>query len=67
MTDLKIFKQTSDKSYDRHTYEIFLKSGKKVKFKWYDDAREYWFTHSQIPNYLDFIVVKDKKGNKGFQ
>tara|TARA_R110000868_G_scaffold173904_1_gene410332 strand:+ start:1809 stop:2006 length:198 start_codon:yes stop_codon:yes gene_type:complete len=65
MTDLKIFQQTSDKSYDRHTYEIFLKSGQKVKFKWYDDAREYWFTHNQIPNYLDFIVVKDKKG-KGF-
>lgn len=66
MTELKIFKQTSDESYDRHTYEIHLKNGKRVKFKWYDDARQYWFLHTQIPDYLDLIEVKDKKGRKGF-
>ena len=66
MTELKIFKQTSDEPYDRHTYEIFLKSGKRVKFKWFEDVREYWFSHSQIPDYLDFVEVKDKKGKKGF-
>lgn len=65
MTDLQVFQQTSNEPYDRHTYEVILKTGKKVKFKWFDDAREYWFLHSQIPDYLDLIVVKDKKG-KGF-
>lgn len=64
MTNLQIFKQTSDKCYDRHSYEIVLTNKKRVKFDWYDDAREYWFTHCQIPDFLNYIVVKDKKGFK---
>lgn len=67
MTDLKIFQQTSDKSYDRHSYEIVLTNKKRVKFDWYDDAREYWFIHYQIPDYLDYVVVKDRKVKKGFK
>lgn len=67
MTDLKVFEQTSDKSYDRHSYEIVLKTGKRVKFDWYDDVKEYWFVHYQIPNYLDYVVVKNKKVKKGFK
>lgn len=67
MTDLQVFQQTSNEPYDRHTYEVCLKSGKRVKFDWYDDAREYWFIHNQIPDYLDVIVVKDRKLKKGFK
>lgn len=66
MSEFKIFQQTSDKSYDRHSYEIVLKNRKKVKFEYYDEAREYWFHHSSMLNYLDYIEVKDKKNKKGF-
>jgi hypothetical protein len=67
MSDLTWFEQTCNKSYDRHCYEIVLKNGKKVKFDWFDDVRQYWFVHCQIPDYLDYVVVKDKKVNKGFK
>lgn len=59
------FSQTSDAPYDRHNYEIVLKSDKKVFFDNWADAQGYWFVHSQIPDYLDFIIVKDKKIMKG--
>lgn len=67
MSDLQVFQQTSDEPYDRHTYEVVLTNQKRVKFKWFDEAREFWFLHSQIPDYLDFIEVKDKKNKKGFK
>jgi hypothetical protein len=63
-----IFKQTSDEPYDRHDYEINLKSGKKVKFDNWEDTWLYWYQNYQIPDFLDFIIVKDKKKvkSKGF-
>ena len=66
MTELQIFQQTSNEPYTRHTYEVVLKNGKRVKFQYFDEAREYWFYHSELPDYLDFIEVKDKKPKKGF-
>ena len=66
MNELKIFRQTSNEPYDRHTYEIVLKSKKRLKFSHYEQVQEYWFQHCGIPDYLDFIVVKDKKLKKGF-
>jgi len=67
MNDLKVFQQTSDKSYDRHTYDLVLTNGKIIKFNYYDDVKKYWFENSQIPDYLSHILVKDKKVNKGFK
>ena len=58
------FKCTSDAPYDRHNYEVVLKNGKKVFFNDWEDAQGYWFVNSQIPDFLDFIIVKDK--TKGF-
>jgi hypothetical protein len=58
------FRCTSDAPYDRHNYEVVLKNGKKVFFNDWEDAQGYWFVNSEIPNFLDFIIVKDKK--KGF-
>lgn len=71
MSDFKIFQQTSNEPYDRHTYEIVLKSKKRLKFEYYEEAQEYWFEHWEIPDYLDILEVKDKKkkdkkSNKGF-
>jgi hypothetical protein len=62
------FSRTSNAPYDRHNYEIVLKSGKKQIFDDWDDALGYWFVHAQIPDFLDFIEIKDKKKvkTKGF-
>ena len=59
MTDT--FTQTSDAPYDRHHYQICLKSGKTVFFDDWSAAHEYWWVHCQIPDYLDVIKVLDKK------
>jgi hypothetical protein len=58
------FKCTSDAPYDRHNYEVVLKNGKKVFFDNWEDTQGYWFVNSQIPDFLDLIIVKDK--TKGF-
>lgn len=58
------FSQTSDAPYDRHNYEIVLKSDKKVFFDNWADAQGYWFVHAQIPDYLDCVNVLDKKKTK---
>lgn len=64
----KTFKVTSESPYDRHDYEILLKSNKKVFFDNWEDTWVYWYQNSQIPDFLDVIIVKDKKKvkSKGF-
>jgi hypothetical protein len=63
-----IFKQTSDELYDRHDYEVYLKSEKKVFFDNWEDTLNYWWMNCQVPDFLDYIVVKDKQKikSKGF-
>ena len=69
---METFTQTSDGLYDRHYYEVhFMDKGMDpIKFEWYDDARNYWFTHSHYPNLLKYIKIVDKiqkkKGKGGF-
>ena len=60
----KVFKQTSDEPYDRHTYSIALKSGELVNFDDWEAVQVFWFTHAQIPDFLDCIIVHDKKKGK---
>ena len=55
------FTQSSHDPYDRHDYEINLTSGKKVKFDNWEDTWMYWYQNYQIPDFLNFIIVKDKK------
>lgn len=64
----KVFSCTSDAPYDRHNYEIVLKNNKKIFFDNWTDTQAYWFNHVQIPDFLDFIIVKDKQKvkSKGF-
>ena len=65
---MEVFQQTSDVPYDRHNYELVLKSGKTVFFDDWSAAHEYWWAHCQIPDYLDVIKILDKKNakRKGF-
>jgi hypothetical protein len=60
----EFFQQTSDISYDRHNYELVLKSGKTVFFGDWFGVQEYWFVHNQIPDYLDYVKVLDKSKKK---
>jgi hypothetical protein len=57
----KTFKCTSDAPYDRHNYEIVLRSGKIQFFDNWEDTWVYWYQNCQIPDFLDVIIVKDKK------
>jgi hypothetical protein len=61
---MEVFQQTCDKPYDRHTYEIVLKNGKTTSFKYWDEVQLYWYQNCQIPDFLDVIIVKDKKNKK---
>lgn len=61
---MEIFEQTSSEPYDRHTYEVVLKSGKKISFPFWQQVQEFWFLNSQMPDYLDSVIVKDKKNLK---
>lgn len=58
---MNVFTCTSSLPYDKHSYQIVLKSGKKIMFDDWMNTQDYWLTHCQIPNYLDYIEVKDKK------
>ncbi len=62
------FKVTSDVPYDKHDYEVVLKNNKKVFFDNWEDTQVYWYQNWQIPDFLDVIIVKDKKKvkSKGF-
>jgi hypothetical protein len=64
----QIFSCTSTDPYDRHDYEVVLTSGKKVKFDNWEDTLGYWWENRQVPDFLDVIIVKDKKKvkSKGF-
>jgi hypothetical protein len=70
MTDT--FTCTSSAPYDRHIYHLHLKNGEVINFDCYENLQGYWFTHNQIPDYLDFVEVLDKvkskknKNRKGF-
>ena len=60
----QLFTCTSDSPYDRHDYEIVLKNGKTQFFDNWEDVQRYWFQNSEIPNFLDLVIVKDKKKSK---
>jgi len=65
MTELKVFKQTSDEPYDRHDYKLITDNGGELIFNNYEDVQLYWFQHGG--NFLSHIEVLDKKQSKGFK
>jgi hypothetical protein len=60
----QLFNCTSADPYDRHTYEVVLKNGKNQFFEHWEDVQRYWFQNNQIPDFLDLVIVKDKKKSK---
>ena len=68
---MKTFTQTSHEPYDRHTYRLYLHNKKVLNFDDYQELQSYWFSHNQIPDYLNVIEVLDKpkkrSQTKGFK
>lgn len=63
---MDIFEQTSYEPYDRHFYQIILKSGKTLTFEAYDQMRAAWF-QSCATGSLDRVIVIDAQQYKGFK
>ena len=59
---METFSQTSNEPYTRHSYNVHFYSQKPLKFEHYEDAQRYWFEKCQIPNFIKFITVEDRKG-----
>ena len=60
----QIFNCTSTDPYDKHTYEVVLKNGKNKIFDNWEDTQRYWFENNKVPDFLDIILVNDKKKSK---
>jgi len=61
---METFSQTSNEPYDRHNYRLYLNNGKVLNFDDYEQLQAYWFTYSQVPDYLNVIEVLDKPKEK---
>ncbi len=63
---VKTFTETSNKSYDRHTYEVHHSDGRVWKFDDYMQVRQFWFERGDRGEMT--VHVKDLRtsGSKGF-
>jgi hypothetical protein len=57
-SDPRYFTETSDKSYDRHKYQINLTSGKSVVFDDYEIMKATWFQTDSM--FLKSVDTLDK-------
>lgn len=55
---IKLFKQTSDKPYDRHHYLLVTKDNKSIMFDDYDQLRAVWFQRCHT-GMLSHVIVQD--------
>jgi len=58
------FTQTSDKSYDKHSYRVNLIGGKSVTFDGWREATDYWMTHSPLGGVVSIEVIDKVKRKK---
>ena len=67
-TRVKWFEQTSDEPYDRHHYQLVLKTGQVFEYDDYTAVMGAWFQTCKMGN-LDRVVVIDKPEpkSKGFK
>ena len=64
-----VFKQTCDKPYDRHDYELVLKTGKKIRVGDYETVRMLWWNYcgGGLCSHIDVVDPVKKRGRgKGF-
>jgi hypothetical protein len=65
MSEIKTFKQTCDKPYDRHDYKMVYSDGTYQVFDNYEEAQLLWWNRSG--NFLSHVEVLNKKQSKGFK
>ena len=62
--DGETFTTYCDKDYDRHTYTLVFKNGRKLDFIDYYECTRHWYTYK---NNVSHIQINDKKqSGKGF-
>lgn len=55
------FTQSSELSYDRHKYKLFLTNGKVETYDWYDELLARWFqTPKQFLSHVEVVNRKKK-------
>jgi len=59
-TDPRYFRQTSNKSYDRHIYKVVFK-GKSYKFDSWDSAVGCWLEKKSLGQFKTIEVLDRKK------
>ena len=62
---LKTFTTTSNRSYDRHKYELVFTDGRSVVIDDYSAMREAWFQHTSVCSHVN-VVDKKRVSGKGF-
>ena len=65
---MKTFESTSDKPYDRHLYQLVMKTGQVFMYEDYEMLRAAWFQLCHLGN-LDRVVIIDAQQTepKGFK
>jgi hypothetical protein len=61
----KTFTTTSNRSYDRHKYELVFIDGRSVVIDDYSAMREAWFQHTSVCSHVN-VVDKKKSRGRGF-
>jgi hypothetical protein len=61
----KTFTTTSNRSYNRHKYELVFIDGRSVVIDDYSAMREAWFQHTSVCSHVN-VVDKKKSRGRGF-
>ena len=59
---LKTFTSTSNRSYDRHKYELVFSDGRSVVTDDYSDMKKAWMQHTSVCSHVNIL---DKKKSRG--
>tara|TARA_Y100000004_G_C8651009_1_gene301134 strand:- start:79 stop:306 length:228 start_codon:yes stop_codon:yes gene_type:complete len=68
--DPRYFTQTSNKSYDRHRYELVFVNGQSEEYDSWESIRGRWFeVPPQFTSHVNVLDLKQKKkkSNGGFK
>ena len=59
------FTSTSNRSYDRHKYELVFSDGRSVVIDNYSAMKQAWMQHTSVCSHVN-ILDKKKSGGRGF-
>ena len=62
---LNTFTSTSNRSYDRHKYELVFSDGRSVVIDDYETMKQAWWKYNQVVSHVN-VVDKKKSRGRGF-